>query len=250
VLLEHPFALDVAASGRVVVLDRGGRRLCFLDGAGALDLGFEARRCRFRGEDLVLLGAAGDLVTLARDGAPLGAARVREGPLDLAVLPGGSVVVSYGRRGGHGVTLERFGAVPLVLRDPALLDAACLAAESGGFWVAGTGAEAPTARAVRFLPVPSGLEARAVVALPSPPRAAAVGPDGELYVLLEPGESLVRVHAGRAGPALRVPGPLHALARHGRRLLGCGPRGLEELTRLVPRPEGDLQPPALPPCSA
>jgi hypothetical protein len=253
-VLEHPLAFDALASGRIAALDRDGRRLCLAGGGApdvALDLDFAGLRCRFRGDDVVVLGRGGELLSLAPDGAVRGLVRVREGALDLAVLGSLSVVVSYGRRGvpRHGVTLERLGDTPCVFHDGALLDATCLAAEAGGLWVAGTGGEAPTARAVRLRPAPAGFEPREVVALPSPPRAATVGPDGALHVLLEPGESVVRVHGGRAADPVRLPAPLHALARQGRRLLGCGPRGLEDVTSLVPRPAAAARPPALPPCS-
>jgi hypothetical protein len=244
--LEQPLSLDVSASGLMAVLDCGGRRLCLGRDerppvAHAID--FAARRCRFHGESIVLLGREGELRTVGTDGTPRGETRVRAGAVNLAVLHGGSVLVSYGRRGGqaHGITLERLGPTPLVHRDPILLDATGLAAEAGGFWLAGTGSEAPAARAVCMRPVPAGLSERQVVALPAPPRAAAVGPDGALYVVLEPGESLVRVFAGRTGPAMRLPEPANDLACRGQRLWSCGPRGLCDLTHVVP-PAGALSP--------
>jgi hypothetical protein len=103
-------------------------------------------------------------------------------------------------------------------------------------------------RAVRLRPVPEGFRVREVVALPAAPRAAAVGPDGALYVLLDGGASVVRVDGGRAGEPALLPAPLHDLARDGRRLLGRGDKGVEDLTRLVPRPLHDAAPPPLPPC--
>jgi hypothetical protein len=237
--LEQPLSLDVSSSGRMAVLDRGGGRLCLgregrPPATHAVD--FAATRCRFHGETVVLLGREGELRTIGKDGATIGDTRVRAGAVNLAVLRGGSVLVSYGRRGGqaHGITLERLGPTPLVYTDPILLDATGLAVESGGFWLAGTGSASPAARAVRMRPVPSGLSERQVVALPAPPRAAAVGPDGALYVVLEPGETLVRVHDARAEPVSRLPEPAHDLARHRRRLWSCGPRGLCDLTHLVP----------------
>jgi hypothetical protein len=239
-------AFDIAPSGRVVTLD--GRRIS-VEGH-ALEIDFEAARCRFRGEDLVVLGRKSELLSVASDGKSRGVLRVRDGALDVAVLRGGSVVISYGRRGSqrHGVTLERIGDAPCVFKDPELLDATCLAPESGGVWVLGTAAEPPTCRALRLRPVAQGFAAREVVALPAPPRSAAVGPDGALFVLLEPGESLVRVDGGAAGAAVRLQGPLHALARHGRKLLGLGARGVEDLSRLVAKPLRDAAPPPLPPC--
>jgi hypothetical protein len=238
--LVQPLSLDVSPSSLMAVLDSGGRRLCFgREGRppAAHDVDFAALRCRFHGESIVLLGPEGELRTVGTDGLALGETRVRPGAVNLAVLRGGSVLVSYGRRGGqaHGITLERLGPTPLVHKDPILLDATGLAVESGGFWLAGTGSAAPAARAVRMRPVPAGLSERQIVALPEPPRAAAVGPDGALYVVLEPGESLVRVSDARAGPVTRLPEPTHDLARGGRRLWSCGPRGLCDLTHLVPR---------------
>jgi len=237
--LEQPLSLDVSPSGRMAVLDRGGRRLCFgREGqpSATHDIEFAALRCRFHGETVVLLGREGELRTVGKDGVTVGETRVRPGAVNLAVLRSGSVLVSYGRRGGqvHGVTLERLGPTPLVYTDPILLDATGLAVESGGFWLAGTGSAAPAARAVRMRPVPAGLSERQVVALPAPPRAAAVGPDGALYVVLEPGESLVRVHDAQSGSVMRLPEPAHDLARRRRWLWSCGPRGLCDLTHLVP----------------
>lgn len=239
-------AFDISPSGRIATLD--GRKLV-LDGR-AVDLDFEAARCRFRGEDLVVLGRKSELLSVAADGKARGMVRVREGALDVAVVRGGSVVVSYGRRGSqrHGVTLERLGDAPCVLKDPELLDATCLAADSGGLYVLGTAAEPPTCRAMRLRPAAHGFAVRETVALPAPPRSAAVGPDGALFVLLEPGEALVRVEGGVAGPPVRLPAPLHALARQGRKLLGSGAKGIEDLSRLVGKPVRDAAPPPLPPC--
>lgn len=240
---EGVAAFDVAPSGRVATV--AGRSLS-VDGGTAIELGFEGRRCRFRGEEIVVLGAGGELLSVAADGSVRGRARVREEARDVAALPGGSVLVCYGPRAG--VTLERFGEAPCVFKDATLLDAMCLAVESGGVWVLGTAAEPPPARAVRLRPVPDGFRVREVVALPAPPRAAAVGPDGALYVLLEPGTSVVRVDGGRAGEPSLLPAPLHDLARHGRRLLGRGDRAVDDLSRLVPKPLRDAAPPPLPPC--
>jgi hypothetical protein len=243
---------DVTASGRMAGIGRP-RRIMLSKRNGFprfIPLDFDAVRCRFRGEDLVVLGRGGELLSISPEGEMLGIVRVREGARDIAVLPGGSILVSYGRPGTerHGVTLERFGERPCVFRDPVLVDATCLAAESGGVWVLGTAAEEPTWRGVRLRPVPTGFLAREVVALPGPPRSAAVGPDGALYVLLEPGEEIVRVD-GVVGPPIRLASPLLALARCERELVGFGAtEGLEDLTHLVPRPLRDAAPPPLPPC--
>ncbi len=240
-------AFDVAPSGRIALAR--GRRLS-VEGAAPIDLDFEPLRCRFRGEDLVVLGRKSELLSVAADGKLRGKLRVREAALDVVVLKGGSIVVSYGRRGleRHGVTLERLGDAPCVFKDDALLDATCLAPESGGVWVLGTAAASPTCRALRLRPGAQGFAVREVVALPAPPRSAAIGPDGALFVLLEPGETLVRVDGGVAGAPVRLPAPLHALARQGRKLLGCGAKGVEDLGRLVPKPLHEAPPPALPPC--
>jgi hypothetical protein len=239
-------AFDVAPSGRVAAVT--GRKLSVEGGASpiGIDVGFEALRCRFRGEDLVVLGSRSELLSVAADGTVRGRARVRADARDVAALPGGSVLVSYGPRAG--VTLERFGEAPCVFKDAALLDATRLAIESGGVWVLGLASEAPRSRAVRLRPVPEGFRVREVVPLAAPPRAAAVGPDGALYVLLEPGTSVVRIDGGRAGEAALLPGPLHDLARDGRRLLGRGASGIEDLSRLVPKPLHDAALPPLPPC--
>jgi hypothetical protein len=247
-------AFAVAASGRVAALGDGGRTLS-LERAGpsrSIDLPFEAVRCRFRGEDLVVLGKGGELLSLSAEGQVRGTVRVREDACDLAVLPGGSVLVSYGRRGAeaHGVTLERFGDAPAAFRDPARLDRTRLAPAPGGVWLLGVAVEEPLARAVLLRPVPEGFLARETVALPGPARSAATGPDGALFVLLEPGTFVVRVDKGRAGEPVLLPGPLHDLAREGHRLLGCGAHGVEDLTRLVPPPPPERPPPDLPPCSA
>lgn len=242
-------AFDVTPSGRVASIRRDGRTLS-LDRAGetrTVDLGFEAIRCRFRDEDLVVLGRQSELSSIAADGTKRGVARVREDARDIAVLPTGSVLVGYGRRAG--VTLERFGEAPCVFQEPAVVEVARLAAESGGAWLLGSAAEAPVSRALRLRPVPGGYLVRESVALPAPPRAATIGPDGALYVLLEPGASLLRVEAGHAGDPVWLPGRLHDLGRHGKRLLGCGDEGIVDLSRYVPHAVAERHPPELPPCS-
>ena len=252
--LEQPHSLDVSDKGWVCVVDRGGRRLSL----GAADenpvsfpLGFRATRCRFVGANVALLGDDGLLATLAPDGAPVGETRVRDGAVNLAVSRGGSVFVSYSRRGSqdHGVTLERLGATPLQYTDPAILDGHCLAVESGALWLAGTGSESPSARAVRLRPTAGGLSCTQTVGLPTPPRAAAVGPDGALWVVLEPGETITRVFKDRAEAPQRLPEPASELVRQGKRLFSCGPRGWCDLTHLVPRPDGSFPEPDLPGCS-
>ncbi|MGH7162493.1 MAG: hypothetical protein ACREID_03330, partial [Planctomycetota bacterium] len=89
---------------------------------------------------------------------------------------------------------------------------------------------------VRLRPTSSGFSVREVVPLPAPPRSAAIGPDGALYVLLEPGEAVVRRFAGSPEPPRVLPEPATELARVGAELWSCGPRGLRDLTHLVPPP--------------
>jgi hypothetical protein len=162
----------------------------------------------------------------------------------LAFTRSGGLLVSYGRQ--QELTLERLGTAPLSYTDAAVLDACCLAVESGGIWIAGTGPADPPARAARLRPVAGGLKVRETVGLPRPPRAIGIGPDGALYVVLEPGETVVRVAGGRVGAPQRLAAPVHDLARAVRTLWSCGPRGLHDLTYLVPpaadRPEIDLPP--------
>jgi len=241
-------AFDVAPSGRLAAVH--GRRLSVEGGPEplAIDLDFDGRRCKFRGEDIVVLGEASELLSVAEDGTVRGTAKVRAEARDVAALPSGSVLVSYGPKAG--VTLERFGDAPCVFKDATLRDATCLAVESGGVWVLGMAAEEPVWRAVRLRPVPDGFSVREVVALPAQVRAATVGPDNALYVLLEPGVSVVRVDGGHAGEPAHLPGPIHDLARQGKKLLGYGPAGTDDLTRLVPPPPPRGAPPPLPPCDS
>jgi hypothetical protein len=252
--LEQPHSLDVSERGAIAVLDQGGRRLSVARPKGkpeVHEIGFRAIRCRFLGEHVVLLGEDGLVVTLRADGTPVGETRVREGAVNLAVTRAGGVLVSYGRRGSqdHGVTMERLGAAPVQYADTSILDANCIAVESGALWLGGTGSESPPARVVRLRPSPAGFSAKGTMSLPAPPRAAAVGPDGALWVLLEPGESVVRIFKDRPEPAQRLREPAAELARDRRRLLSCGPRGLCDVTFLVPRPEGSLSEPDLPSCA-
>jgi len=239
--LEGPISFDVSPSGRVAVLDQGGRR-CSVGRRGerpfAVPGRFHAIRVRFYAEQIVLLGSEGLVLTLEPSGKPIGEARVRPGAANLAVTRSGGIVVTYGRRGSsdHGVTLERFGPSPLVYRDPTLLDAVAVAIESGGYWIAGTGSAPPPSRAIRLRPTSSSLALRETVALPAPPRSIAVGPDGALFVLLEPGETLVRHFHERPDAPSHLPEPANEIGRFGQALWACGPRGLRELTRLVPRP--------------
>ncbi|MHC4932062.1 MAG: hypothetical protein ACYTGV_07735, partial [Planctomycetota bacterium] len=99
-----------------------------------------------------------------------------------------------------------------------------------GVWVAGR-----VARAVRLRPVMNGYEVRDFMELRGEPLAAAIGPDGELYLVLEPGDLLQR---GAEEPR-RLPVVVRELAQTGRQLWGCGPDGLVDLTAYVPEPGND-----------
>jgi hypothetical protein len=239
--VEQPFCLDVGADGAMLALDRDGWRVSVAR-AGGRPAAFRPPQrsvaARFAGEHLLLLGEDDVLRTVAPDGTPVGETKLRAGATRFAVTASGGVLVAYGRRGAatHGVTLERIGAHPAVHRDPAILDVATLAIESGAAWILGTGAQAPGARASRLRPKPQGFAPLEVVALPAPPRAACVGPDGALYVVLEPGEAVVRVWNGTAGEPLRLSAPASDLARGERSLISCGPRGINDETALVPPP--------------
>jgi hypothetical protein len=238
---ERPVSFDVDASGRFLVLDAGGERLSLVRPGEAPRVfrgSFRAIRCRFAGEAIAVLCADGLLRTLSEDGTPIGEARVRAGAANLAVARSGALLVSYGRRGvaEHGFVLERFGEAPLALPEGPLLEANVLAVESGGFWIAGTGAAVPASRALRLRPAPAGFAIRATVGLQAPPRTAAVGVDNALYVVLEPGESVVRIDGERAEPVRPLPEPVTELARLGKHLVALGPRGFRDLSDLVPRP--------------
>jgi hypothetical protein len=239
--LEGPVSFDASPSGRVAVVDEGGRRLCLGrrgEAPAVVEGAFSSLRVRFYGEQIVLLGADGLLRTLRPDGTPMGEARVRTGAANLAVTRAGGLLVTYGRRGtsDHGVTLDRFGPSPLSYKDPTLLDAVAVAVESGGFWIAGTGSTAPASRAIRLRPTASGLSLRETIALPAPPRAAAIGPDGALFVLLEPGEAVVRYFAERPEAPRSLPETAHEIARIGKGLWVCGQRGLRDVSAFLPRP--------------
>jgi hypothetical protein len=66
--------------------------------------------------------------------------------------------------------------------------------------------------------------------------------------VLEPGDAIVRVDGDEAGDPTRLAAPVHDLARGESALWGCGPRGLLDLTHLVP-PAVDRPDPDLPACS-
>ena len=234
--MEAPFpgglsSLDFSETGVVAVLDETGRRLGI--GAAVHDLDFAASCCRFHGENIALMGS-GRLRTLRADGSMIGEMHVPPEAADLALLPGGSVLVGTGR------TLHRLGDAQVSHEERGLKKIRAIAVESGGVWVAGS-----ERRAVRLRPVEGGYVVRDFLELPGEPCAAAIGPDGELYLVLEPGDRIVRgVEEPRALPAV-----VTELARSGRGLWGCGPAGLVDLSALVPAPDGEGPAFDLPSCS-
>ncbi len=238
-------------------MDRQGRRLSFVpsDETGgdrlALELVEPGRCVRFFEEQPIVLTTDNELVRLKADGSRGASIRVKNDPRAFAVTPSGSAIVVYGRHGvaEHGVLLERLGDNPLAWTDAPLVDATAVTCDPGGVWVAGTGRDQPLSRVVYMRPVPNGYEPIHTVALPRPARALAVGPDGALYVVLEPGESLVRVERGRPAAPKRVAAPVRDLVRVGGSLWGCGPRGVVALDAFLPPP---AEPSAFtpPPCTS
>ena len=238
---EQPISFDAFASGEIAVLDRNGTRLLLYrsdEGAHRAPGAFNALHCRCRDGQILLLGKDGLLRRIRIDGAPVGEVRTRTGAVNLAVDKAGNIVVSYGRAGvaEHGTILERFGPSPVTHADPVLSDATALATESGGIWIGGTGTPAPAARMVMVRPTAEGFATHLTVGLKAPPRSAVVGPDGALYVLLEPGERLVRAFGGETTAEHDLDEPLTEIGRVATRLVGCGPRGFCDLTGFVPRP--------------
>ncbi|MDH3590502.1 MAG: hypothetical protein OER88_01395 [Planctomycetota bacterium] len=250
--LEQPCSLCLGPGAHAVALDRQGRRLWWTDaeGARAIDLSESARACRLHGREIILLTDDDELVRLDATGARLASMRLNADARAFAITPGGSAIVVYGRRGvqEHGVVMQRLSDSPLEWTEAPLLDAVAVACGSGEVWVAGTGTQAPLARAIRLRPVPGSYKVLESVALPRPPRAAAVGPDGALYLVLEPGESIMRVHRGQASTPRSLSAPVRDVARGGGSLWGCGPRGLVDLTGYVPAAPDPIEF-TPPPCS-
>ena len=181
---------------------------------------------------IVLMEVGAKLHTLQPSGAPIGSVSIRTRASCLAVAPSGSVLVGYSPEGvaEHGVLVERLGSSPLTWSDPDWEGVTGLAADSGGVWVVhGT-------RAQRLRPVPGSFEAAQAVSLPADARAATIGPDGALFVLLEPGDRMVRAFGSEIDAPVDAPTALMDIAGGGGRLWGCGESGLVELTDLVPPP--------------
>ena len=217
--LEQPLSIDISGSGCIAVLDRGGLRLV-LSGRDPEALDRPARACRFFEEHPLLLFDDGLLKT------PTGERQAGATPTDFAVAPSDSVYVIAG-----GV-LERVGELPLRHE----IEGTALATATGGVWVCGE-------RAVLLRPVRSGLDVREEHDLPSPARAAAVGPDGALYVLLDGG-------LWRDGEMIALDERLVDIAAAPGVLVGCGPAGVVDLTHLVPPPDGGGPRFELPACDA
>ena len=197
------------------------------DDAFALDP--PAITCRFHGERIALLGVDSKLRSATSDGKILGNVPLRDGATDIAVTAPGSVVVAF----DSPPVLQRFGDAPLEFRHDLLQSASALAVESGAIWVAGPG------RALRLRPVPDGLAVLDEVALDLLPLSAAVGPDGALYVVLEPGDRMLRVFAEQS--VIELPEPVSDIARGGASLWACGASGVIDLTPLLPAPDDGPQ---------
>jgi len=242
-LLAGPLAFDVSDGGRVAVLDQGGARLV-LSGTHPLTvpLDFRGLRCRFHGESVIVLGAAGELRTINAAGVTMDDATTHAGAVNLAVMKSGSVVVTFadGDR-----TLERLGPNACVVRSELLDSATAVAAASGGLWVAGDGPKGP--HAVFFRPRAMELQTTSCVVLPANPSAATIGPDGALW-LLAGNDNVLRVDAGRVDPPYELPDAVVDLARAGPRLLGLDARGVLDLSALVPPAPGPSPQPDLPAC--
>ncbi len=238
-LPEQARSFDFSAYGRLALLDRdGGRlRLSADDGVVCEVPGVSGGvRCRWRGGDLMLLSDGDRLLTLAIDGKLMASEAVHPGARDLAVSTEGNALVAYGGRTlerGHAV-LERLGRSPGQFATDDLSEACALAPSTGGVWVGGTGPSRPAARILFLRPRAQRFDVRQTIPLPAPPRSAVVGPDGALFVLLEPGEAIVRIWHDEAEKPLRLPAPLVEIHRRKRQLWGVGPRGFLDLTGFVP----------------
>ncbi len=240
-LPEQARSFDFSAYGRLALLDRdGGRLRVSTDEGGPQEVpGVSGGvRCRWRGGDLMLLSDDDRLLTVAVDGELLASESVHPGARDLAVSTEGNSMVAYGGRTlerGHAV-LERLGRTPGQFATDDLSEACALAPATGGVWVGGTGPSRPAARILYLRPRAQRFEVRLTILLPAPPRSAVIGPDGALFVLLEPGESMARIWHDEVERPQRLPAPLVEIHRRERQLWGVGPRGFVDLTRFVPAP--------------
>ena len=219
-----PRSIDASPAGVVALLSGDGRRLVL--GDAEFELPGEATHLAFFDEVLGVLYADGALRSIDSAGKKVGKLRGPPGALDLAVTPGGSVLLSYPDRLVRlGAREERFG-----------FSGGALAVESGGIWIAGDD------RAVRLRPVKGGYKTLREIELPAPARAATIGPDGSLYLLLEPGDRLLGTRL------LDLDQELGDLTRGPGKLLGAGAGGVVDLTALCPAP-GEGPQFELPSCS-
>jgi hypothetical protein len=217
--------VPLAASPGGAVAWLAGARLLVIDDA-RFELDRDASHLAFRDEVLAIYLADGTLRSVDLEGRRVGRLEAEPGALDLAVTPTGSVLLSYPD------ALVRIGETRERFDEPG----GALAVESGGVWVLrGT-------RARRLRPVRDGYTEVEAFDLPGDARAAAVGPDGALYVVT--GDAIFAHGATHA-----LDRPVHAVARAGTRLIGLGADGIVDLSGLVPAP-GDGGPQFnLPPCS-
>ena len=221
-------ARSIAASpdGVVALLQGDGRRL--LLGDATFELATEARHLAFQDDYLAVYGVDGSLLSFDAAGRRVGRLTGQAGALDMAVTPGGSVLLSFPD------FLVRLGEKEERFPFPG----GALAVEPGGVWIAGE------SKALRLRPGREGYMTLEERALPSAARAAGIGPDGALCVLLDAGRTLL---VGAA--TIELDEELTDIARDGGRLLGAGPDGVVDLTEHVPRPVGDGPAFNLPSCS-
>jgi len=240
-------ALDFDVDGRLLVVDRGGMRVSFgIPGEVFTTAILQAPvlRARLHGAHLVLLERGDRVRTMTEGGMAVGAVGVRPGASQLCFAASGSVIVGYGGDGceSHEVSVERLGASPATWSDDAFGPVFALTCDPGGSWVF----DAESGLYLR--PAAGRFEIAMRVALPSPARAAGRGPDGAVWVLLEPGDRLMRVRAGDAEPPIDLPSELRDVAVGLRHIWGIDAHGPVELTHLVPPPDGEGPHFGLPSC--
>ncbi|MEM8886061.1 MAG: hypothetical protein AAGD14_18495 [Planctomycetota bacterium] len=206
---DQPFAFVRSDEGRLACLDEEGTVL-WLDERHELPA--PAMALAFHGEDLAIL--ADD--ALWRWGAK-GTIPVPPGARAIAFTMGGGLLLGCPRQ------LFRLGDHPLELTLPEDFDLRALAVDTGGFWVGGA------TEVIGYRPVPGGVAERRRIPVSAPVRAMAPGPDGRLYLLLEPGRE-VYCETEHRGTATR---DLFGMVREGPRLVGLADEGLAELSRFV-----------------
>ena len=230
---ERPFAVDIAPNGKLLVLDREGLRF----GTGmpgeapsCCILHVRAKDAVFLDAHIVFLDEEDRVHTLQMSSTPIGSIPVRQGATCIGVAASGSVLIGYAPGCAHGVQLERLGSAPLTWSHLEFRGVSAIACDSGGVWIL------HERIAWRMRPKPGAVERTHAVELPAPVRSAATGPEGALFVLLEPGDALVRVFGDRQDAVQPLEAPLLDIGGGANRLVGCNESGLVDLTGLVPPP--------------